>query len=99
MRFEVEYGDLANVDRLLGVKVVTSPKAPRPGAMVDLMEGVLYVHPDEEHMVWASLGFIDEAFYKLNRSLERRIQLAAKKSVHNLYLIEVGELAMHHVTV
>lgn len=84
MHVEVEYGNMRAVDQLLGIKIVPNPYVPRPGAIVDITQRWLYVHPDEEHMVWAGLGFIDESFYKLNRSVERQVSRRAKHAEERL---------------
>ncbi|QWS69447.1 hypothetical protein SEA_NECROPHOXINUS_85 [Microbacterium phage Necrophoxinus] len=88
----LEYRDISGVDRILGIKIVPTSQIARPGAVVDIEQRWLYVHPDEEHIVWASLGFMGEAFCKLNLSVERQINRHAKHAEEKLRVKTPGEI-------
>lgn len=92
MHVEVQYGNMRAVDQLLGIKIVPNPHVPRPGAIVDITQRWLYVHPDEEHMVWASLGQVQEAFHVLNNSIQRQIDRHAKHAEEKLRVKTPGEI-------
>lgn len=100
MRTQVHAGDIPTISRLIPkLGIFTNKHIEKGTIMLDVMQDVLVVHPHEEHVVWAELGFIDKAFDVLNESLERRIALAAAKATHNVYLREADGLAWYDVTV
>lgn len=88
----VEYGDLGGMEKLIGLRLVPSENAPRPGILVNVITSDLYVHPDEERMVWASLGFIQESFRVLNRSLFRQIERDGRHAEEKLRVKTSAEI-------
>lgn len=92
MHVDVEYKDIGGVDKLMGISVVLSRHVPRPGAVVNVLTGELYVHPDEEHMVWASIGEVEYAFDMLDRTVKRQINRHARHAEEKLRTKTASEL-------
>ncbi|AXC36187.1 hypothetical protein SEA_LYELL_83 [Microbacterium phage Lyell] len=84
--------DLGTITRLLGVRVHTSERAPETGAIFDVTSDTIIVHPDEEHMVWASIGEVEYAFDMLDRTVKRQIDRHARHAEEKLRVKTPGEI-------
>lgn len=87
-----KFEDLGALTRLLGVRVHTSQHAPMPGVIFDVTSDTIIVHPDEEHMVWASIGEVEYAFDMLDRTVKRQIDRHAKHAEEKLRVKTDGEI-------